>query len=286
MNGICGNSQGAVLTIVVAVLLCVSLMVSSLLVLPGRVLRLSKELEREQQVLYDGESRILERLYGIGDSGVASRTLGPWLELSTSLKGGRNLCVIAGRLQDSLAESSLVSRRQKKTVIENFRHNLNGVISLQRNLKIKSGNRRLMGAAESQSLVVQDGDLLVDYFGKAKSCNFKSSGSITVRGSASFDTLRLYASGPVYLSGQVRVDWLEAFSEDALEVFGNFRFAGAAMSINQVALRQRAFAAFPSTLLSLNASVDFEKRHVSTPLLLPANENDRSGLVPVSWYLR
>lgn len=284
--------KGAVLPVVVVILLCVGFMVSALLSMPGGVLRKAKSLEKDLQTLYDSESRMLMHLEGFVDTSVDCAPAGPWVELSTPVDSLRRLKVLAGRRLDSSENSSQIPRLLKKNIVENFRTNLNREILLKKNLIIKSGNRRLMGPAENISLFVQDGDLLVDYFGSAQSCNFKSTGSISVRGSAMFDTLRLYAAGMIALSGHVRAGWLETYSSDQQEVSGNVRFSGALLADGLVVLRQRALGEYPSALMSLNDSVEYAPRNISAPLLLPARDlasdgnSFLSGLEPFRWSLQ
>lgn len=275
------NKCGAVLPVVVSVLLCASLMAMALIRMPGGVLRASKKLESKMQNIYDAESEILKFIHGLPETRVSASSVGPWLELSIDAGERNRLVVLAGRQNDS------ISRGQKREMVERFRLNLNREILMSRNIKIKSGNRRLMGAAKDSNLVVENGDLWVDLFGAARVCHFKSYASITVRGSAVFDTLRLYAVGPLILSGNIKVKWLEAYSADRIEVMGEVAFSGVLAANNQVLLRQHALARFPSSLLSLNASVNYEQKNVEGTLLLPVSEDEgHSELIPFSWNLK
>lgn len=274
------EKRGAVLWVVLAVVLCVTLMLSSLLRFPGGVLKVASVLTKKQQAIYDGESEIMKYINGLPSENVMVSTLGPWQEVSVNVKSIGRLSVIAGAKNDSL------SRQQKRDLAERFRSSLEREILLGPNIQLKWGNRRLLGRAstEAQSLVVQDGDILVNLYGIAGTCNFKTNGNLLVKGSASFDTLRLFSSGPIQISGSIRINWLEAFSADRVEIVGETRFSGVVASNNQVSLKQHSFAEFPSVLLSVNSSVEYEPQNIGASLLLPA-VGSTSSLVPIRWSL-
>lgn len=284
------NRRGAVLPVVVTVLLCISFMLLGLLKLPGSVLKVSQRFMQKQQAIYDAESEVLRFVNGLPAPEVSVTAVGPWLELSLPAVDFGQLQVMAGRQNDS------IGRPQKRAIGEAFGTNLARGILLGKNMRLKSGNRRLLGNAadyvspdgdKSLSLVVNDGDLLLDLFGQAGSCNLKSSGAITVKGSATFDTLRLYASGPIVIAGSVKVGWLEAYGGEGLEVSGSARFSGFGVARDQVVLQEKALARFPSSLISLNASVLYDEKNLEAPLLLPAGYMEgRGGLVPFSWRLQ
>lgn len=274
------KTRGAVLPLVITVLFCITLMLTALMKLPGGVLRVERTLEKKLQAIYDAESQILLQLYGLPSHDVSVRQAGPWLELSSPAGTWGRVCVVAGRQYDSL------SRASKRGLVERFRVTLNQEILLGKNIQTKSGNRRLFGPAQSMSLVVENGDLLVDVFGPAKVCNFKSYGTMTLRGAAEFDTLRVYSSGQMFFAGDLKINWLEAYSADRIEISGNVHFSGAAVANGSVLLRQHALAIYPSALLSLNAPVEYEPKNIADSLLLPAYEDDAGvSLVPFGWSL-
>ena len=84
------------------------------------------------------------------------------------------------------------------------------------------------------SLWVRDGDLSLNLEGNVQSCRFLVDGFTEVRGSASFDTLRIFSRGPLYLRGNLKVRWLEAFSEDRIEIFQGADFSGVAVARHEV----------------------------------------------------
>ena len=269
-------SRGAVLSVVLVVLACLAFMASSLLLLPGSVIRVSKNLEKRLQSLYDDEAELLKFLHGLSAEGVLEQPVGPWLKLRRG-----DVYVMAGAKNDS------ISGREKRKIAERFRQNLNRTILMGKGFQTRSGNRRLFGLAQDVSLSVEGGDLLVDTEGECRSCNFKSTGQLSIAGSAVYDTLRLYSLGGIRFGGRIRVNWLEAFSADQVEFRGDVVFSGAVVANNGVLLRQHSLGTFPVSLLSLNGTVEYEPRNLSSTLLLPADEDvPGNRLIPFDWKSR
>lgn len=278
---------GAALPMVLGIVLAVSLVLTSLTHLPGGVRRIAVRLEREQQEIYDGESALLARMEHLPEGyfdrepwnlrlpRVAECHRGPWRELTA----GR-VHVLAG------AEPYEMSRRELLQMGEDFSKSLDESILNAPFLTIKSGNRRMMGPARSMSLYVQDGDLLVDLDGSASVGNFKSSGSLTVRGTAGYDTLRLYSSGPMSLSGHVTARWLEAYSADRIEVRQDFAFSGVIISRAGVDFRDKSRGFFPAVAFSLGQPLDSgEVRRAGRLPQAPYPAFTSGNLQPFEWSI-
>ena len=224
------------LTLVLGILLTVTFLLTTLLQMPGGLLRVTLRYAQMQQRIYDGESALIAYLEGFPEDffklpKVERSRRGPWVDLSVSA-GEKCIHVLAGIACDS-ACGMLRSSKLRHEIYEGFRQQLNREITMVRpplTLQIKSGNRRLLGlasagsSANSQALWVQEGDLFLDldddgkHAPRAFSGRFIADGSIDVRGSVLIDTLRLYARGPLYLRGPLlrgalKIQWLEAFSE-------------------------------------------------------------------------
>lgn len=311
------SKRGAVLPLVLGILLAVTLLLTSLLQMPGGVRRVAMHCAQMQQQIYDAESALIAYLEGFpeeyfrGDPWnvnlpkVERGRLGPWAELSVTLPAPtgealKRLYVLAGVACDS-ACNMLKSPKLRREIYEGFKQQLNQEIMLVKpplKLEIKSGNRRILGAvpARSQTLWVQEGDLSLDLDGNGNSASrtfsgrYRADGSIDVRGNADFDTLRLYARGPIYLRGSllrgsVKIRWLEAFSEDRIEVSSDVEFSGVVIARHEVAfpngadkvrMRYPSFAmAAESASLPLESGLD----SILIPDFIPGD------LKPFQWSL-
>ena len=302
------NKKGAVLPLVLGILLTVTLLLTSLLQMPGGVRRVAMHRAQKQQQIYDAESALIAYLEGFPDGFFKSEPWnvalpkversrrGPWADLSTPVGDGR-LHVLAGIACDS-ACNMLKSPKLRREIYEGFRLLLNQEITMVRPplaLQIKSGNRRILGhvSAHSQALWVQEGDLLLDMESGATgaeplSGRFMTDGAIDVRGSGDFDTLRVYARGPLYLRGSllrgpVKIRWLEAFSEDRIEITQGVVFSGVAIARHEVVLLGSARPAatrYPSFIMALESSEIPVVDSVLVPDFIPGN------LKAFQWSLR
>lgn len=244
--------SGAVLPLVLGILLAVTFLLTSLLLMPSGVRRIAMRHAQMQQRIYNGESALIACLEGFPEGyfklpKVERSRLGPWADLSAPA-GELRIHVLAGVACDS-ACNMLKSPKLRREIYEGFRQQLNQEITMVRPplaLEIKSGNRRYFGRDFPQALWVQEGDLSLDLDGggnsaaQAFSGRFIADGSIDVRGSADVDTLRVYARGPIYLRGSllrgpVKIKWLEAFSEDRIEISSGVEFSGVAIARHEVA---------------------------------------------------
>jgi len=294
------NKRGAVLPMVLGILLAVTLLLTSLLQMPGGVRRVAMHRTQVQQQIYDAESALIAHLEGFSEEYFALPKVersrrGPWADLSVQA-GVSRLHVLAGIACDSGC-NMLKSRKLRREIYEGFKQQLNREITMIRPplaLKIKSGNHRLLGPAPAhpQALWVQEGDLSLDMDGttgtEPLSGRFMAEGSIDVRGSVDFDTLRVYARGPLYLRGSllrgpVKIRWLEAFSEDRVEIAQGVEFSGVAIARHEVLFLGTARPAtmrFPSFAMALESSEIPAVDSVLVPDFIPGN------LKPFLWSLR
>ena len=313
-----GNKTGAVLPLVLGILFAVTLLLTSLLQMPGGVRRVAMHRAQMQQQIYDAESALIAYLEGFPKGYFAREPwnaalpkversrLGPWTELSANLaapmgesRDQSRVHVLAGIKCDSDC-NMLKSPKLRREIYEGFKQQLNREITMVRPplaLQIKAGNRRIIGRSGfvrdyPSVLWVQEGDLSLDLDEGAAgaeplSGRFMADGSIEVRGSAAFDTLRLYARGPIYLRGSslhgAKIRWLEAFSEDRIEIARGVEFSGVAIARREVAFSDPARPAtihYPSFLMSAESS---EILAVDSTLVPDFIEGD---LTPFQWSLK
>lgn len=282
------QKRGAVLPLVAGIVLSVTLLLTSLLQMPGGIRHVALRCLNNLQDIYDAESALLAYLNGLPEDyfkrnawnmhlpKVERSRFGPWAELSS----GR-IRVLAGVVCDSVLLQSYESRRR---IYEGFHQVLNDEIMMAKPplaLQVKSGNRRILGRIASVSLWVRDGDLALNVEGTSSSCRFFVDGTAEIRGRAAFDTLRIYSRGPLYLRG-VKIRWLEAFSEERIEISQGVEFSGVAVARHEVTfpngtskMRRR----YPSFVMSLETS--------ETPLLDSMLVPDfvEGKLKPFEWRL-
>ena len=300
------KQSGAVLPLVLGILLTVTFLLTTLLQMPGGLLRVTLRYAQMQQRIYDGESALIAYLEGFPEDffklpKVERSRRGPWVDLSVSA-GEKCIHVLAGIACDS-ACGMLRSSKLRHEIYEGFRQQLNREITMVRpplTLQIKSGNRRLLGltsagsSANSQALWVQEGDLFLDLDDDGKhapwafSGRFIADGSIDVRGSVLIDTLRLYARGPLYfrgplLRGTLKIQWLEAFSEDRIEIAQGVEFSGVAVARHEVAFPNGAGKVkmrYPSFAMALESSEIPMMDSTLVPDFIPGN------LKPFQWSMK
>ena len=296
------SRRGAVLPLVLGILLAVTLLLTSLLQLPGGVRRVALRHAQMQQQIYDAESALIACLEGFPEDyfklpKVDRSRLGPWTDLSAEVDSIRSVHVLAGIACDS-ACNMLKSHKLRREIYEGFKQQLNQEIMLVKlplKLEIKSGNRRILGRDTGQipstALQVLDGDLTLDLEGEIPSGRFIADGSVKIRGNVVFDTLRVYARGPVYLRGSflrgsVKIKWLEAFSEDRIEISSGVEFSGVAIARHEVAFPNGAdkvrmrYPSFVMAAESANLPLESEQDSILIPDFISGD------LKPFQWSLR
>lgn len=236
------------LSLVLGIVLAVTCMLTALKQAPGGVRRVVLQKEKLLQSIYDEESAILANLKGIpGDyfenetwewklPKVSRNMRGLWMDVSSD-----HVHAISGIF---VKDTSLVPFGQRRIVADGFKTILKREILTAENLQTKSGNRRLFGEARDLSLQVLDGDLYLDLSGHAACGNFFASGSLTLKGAASFDTLRLYSLGPLKVAGAVSARYVEAYSGDAVELSRDFKFSGLVVGPSTFVMSSNLLPAF------------------------------------------
>ena len=222
--------------LVVAVVFAITCMLTAMLRMPGSIRRVALMNEVRLQNIYDEESAILAELKGFPAGYFESdywrwklpevhrQMRGPWLELST-----KSVSALAGTSYGVKVlenDSMNVDNRLRRKIADGFKAILKKEIMLSENLQTKSGNRRFFGKNQPMNLVVENGDLLLDWRGHSTCGNFYSTGNIVARGPASYDTLRLYAEGSVEVTESVSAVYFEAYSGDVVRVPRPFDYSG------------------------------------------------------------
>ena len=288
-----GVKSGAVLPLVLGILLAVTVLLTSLLQMPGGVRRVAVRSAQKQQQIYDAESALIAYLEGFPEGyfklpKVERGRLGPWADLSASVDSIRSIHVLAGIACDS-ACNVLKSAKLRREIYEGFKQQLNQEIMLVKpplKLEIKSGNRRLFGRIPSKALQVLDGDLTLDLEGEISSGRFIADGSVEIRGNAVFDTLRVYARGPLTFRGRLKARFLEAFSEDRIEISSGVEFSGVAIARHEVTFphgADKVMMHYPSFVMaaeSANLPLELEQDSVLLPDFISGD------LKPFVWNIK
>ena len=267
MRSKCGN----VLPLVLGLLLVLSILVTSMLRMPGTLRRNVSLVAKETQEMYFAESAVLAKLNGFPDGYfaelpiVGSRILGPWTEWSVRDKFQFMLGSEYGRFSTSEWARCAVVLEQ----------NLHERILHSDGLKNLSGNRRFfkldssdgLSAERTMAINVSAGDLTLD-LGESRAFdsafeNLRSSrksirsfmanveGDVKIRGNVHFDTLRIYATGSVSVQGNVSADFAEIFGLASVTVSGNVSLAGSLLSKQNIEISDRAQMKFPSVALAV-----------------------------------
>ena len=267
MRSKCGN----VLPLVLGLLLVLSILVTSMLRMPGMLRRNVSLVAKETQEMYFAESAVLAKLNGFPDGYfaelpiVGSRILGPWTEWSVRDKFQFMLGSEYGRFSTSEWARCAVVLEQ----------NLHERILHSEGLKNLSGNRRFfkldssdgLSAERAMAINVSAGDLTLD-LGESRAFdsafeNLRSSrksirsfmanveGDVKIRGNVHFDTLRIYATGSVSVQGNVAADFAEIFGLAEVTVSGNVSLAGSLLSKQNIEISDRAQMKFPSVALAV-----------------------------------
>ena len=263
MRSKCGN----VLPLVLELLLVLSILVTSMLRMPGTLRRNVLLVAKETQEMYFAESAVLAKLNGFPDGYfaelpiVGSRILGPWTEWSVRDKFQFMLGSEYGRFSTSEWARCAVVLEQ----------NLRERILHSDGLKNLSGNRRFfkldssdgLSAERSMAINVSAGDLTLDLGESRAFENSQSSrksvrsfmanveGDVKIRGNVHFDTLRIYATGSVSVQGNVAADFAEIFGLASVTVSGYVSLAGSLLSKQNIEISDRAQMKFPSVALAV-----------------------------------
>ena len=252
MRSKCGN----VLPLVLGLLLVLSILVTSMLRMPGTLRRNVSLVAKETQEMYFAESAVLAKLNGFPDGYFAelpiveSRILGPWTEWRVRNKFQFMLGLEYGRFSTSEWARCAVVLEQ----------NLHERILQSAGLKNLSGNCRFfkldfsdgLSAERTMAINVSAGDLTLD-LGDFSVRSFMANveGDVKIRGNVHFDTLRIYATGSVSVQGNVAADFAEIFGLASVTVSGNVSLAGSLLSKQNIEISDRAQMKFPSVALAV-----------------------------------
>ena len=252
MRSKCGN----VLPLVLGLLLVLSILVTSMLRMPGAIRRNVSLVAKETQEMYFAESAVLAKLNGFPDGYfaelpiVGSRILGPWTEWRVLDKFQFMLGLEYG--QFSTSEWARCAVVLEQNLHERILHSVG--------LKNLSGNRRFfkldssdgLSAERTMAINVSAGDLTLD-LGDFSVRSFMANveGDVKIRGNVYFDTLRIYATGSVSVQGNVAADFAEIFGLASVTVSGNVSLAGSLLSKQNIEISDRAQMKFPSVALAV-----------------------------------
>ena len=303
-------ARGSALPLVLGVLLVLSILMTSMLRLPGPLRRTVSLIANETQEMYLAESAVIAKLEGFPDgyfaelSTIESRVLGPWTEWRASVltnrenvrqfeRGVQKFQFLLGNEFGRFATSEWA-----RCAIA-LEQNLKERILQSDGLKSLSGNRRfftldsnLMGRASSVALNVSAGDLTLDlggagafgdYGGRVSVRSFMANveGDVKIRGNVHFDTLRIYASGTVMLQQNVNADFVEIFGLAGVSVSGDVSLAGLLLSKQNVEISDHAKMKFPSVAVAIgyrgNRLALLEKAVFEGAALAPSGIVDRDS---------
>ena len=255
--------RGSVLPLVLGVLLVLSILVTSMLRLPGPLRRMVALVAKETQEMYRAESAVLLKLEGFPDGyfadvpSVESLVLGPWTLWQTVLRSnGQN------KFQFLLGgEFGRFSTSEWMRCAVALEQNLHERIMQADGLRNLSGNRRFF-RLDLAALNLSAGDLTLDLGGNeapgvipkhpsVRSFMANVDGDVKIRGLAHFDTLRIYATGTVLLQGNLTADFAEIFGLAGVSVAGNVSLAGVLLSKQNIEISGRAKLKFPSVAIAV-----------------------------------
>lgn len=239
-----------VIGLVLTILLVATILATSILHVPGRILRQMKHYEQDLADMYLGESAIVAWLeqfppnyfsgspWNLELPSVEEEKMFPWSKVSAVYgkpdESSRRIATSVG------ASFRTLGRDELRHVSEQLVANLNREILGRNNLKNKSGSRRLSGVGENISLNVTAGDLTLEFDGNVESVNIKCDGDVKLRGTAKYDTLRLYVMGNVDFAGSVSVRHLEVFSGGKMELSRSISFSGVIYSSGGISFRGKS----------------------------------------------
>lgn len=250
---------GFVLGFVLVLILSLTILFGCLLAVPGGVSRQVSRYERKVQGVYDAESAILANLAGLPDGfidglpHVVARSDGVWGHVCAPLRNGDR----AGNGELLCADYGVRYSRFRFddwfAAMTGFRENLRESIADAPGFRTLSGNRRFFLLDSSVALHVVDGDLLLDFDSHVPSGAFLVDGSVTVKGRARFDTLRIYAGGDVLLGGDSFAGHLVLYSAGSVNASSGFAFHGMLAARNDVLLGGKSRGEFPSIAVAIGS---------------------------------
>lgn len=245
-----GPRSGYILALVMGILLVLGILLSALLRLPGGLRHLVMRESREVQKVYDAESALLLHLESMpsallpGVPPVWHADVGPYGRLCSG-DSSLQVCVMTVSALQKLDFGEWL------TGVQAYRARLREGILSAPGLRRYSGNRRFFDVPGNAYMMVNDGDLRLDFSGSMKSLNAYVSGDVTVEGSVRFDTLRIFSLGNVRMGGNVCVGFLETVGNESVEIGGQVHFRGIVVAGHEIVLRGNAVAEYPSMAIAI-----------------------------------
>jgi len=305
-------ARGSALPLVLGVLLVLSILMTSMLRLPGPLRRTVSLIASETQEMYLAESAVIAKLEGFSDGYFAelptieSRVLGPWTEWRASVltnrenarqfeRGVQKFQFLLGNEFGRFATSEwarcaiALEQNLKERILQS-----DGLKSLSGNRRFFSLDSNLMGRASSVALNVSAGDLTLDLGGAGafgdvggrttvRSFMANVEGDVKIRGNVHFDTLRIYATGTVILQQNVDAEFVEIFGLAGVSVSGDVSLAGLLLSKQNVEISDHAKMKFPSVAVAIgyrgNRLALLEKAVFEGAALAPSGIVDRDPSV-------
>ncbi|MBQ5463187.1 MAG: hypothetical protein IIT53_04020 [Fibrobacter sp.] len=302
--------RGSALPLVLGVLLVLSILLTSMLRLPGTLRRTVSLVANETQEMYLAESAVLAKLENFPEGyfaelpAVESRILGPWTQwLTRPVRKTEKYSVGRGFYFGFLVGNAYArfGTSEWARCAVALERNLRERILQAEGLKNVSGNRRFFKVDSSgvmeggiTALNVNAGDLRLDLGGNdafgmmperlsVRLFMANVEGNVKIRGNVHFDTLRIYSTGTVLLQGNVSSDFVEIFGQSGVNVEGNVLLAGVILSKQNIEISGHAEAHFPSVAIAVGYrgnSVKLSEKSVFEGLAIaPSGIVDRDSSV-------
>lgn len=253
-----GREDGFVLPLIFVIFLCLGICVASMFYLPMNTNRVMLKKAREMQCLYNAESSIVASLAGFPDGyfqelPVVKRLQnGPYGNICAPVEascqiGTKKICVsVVERFRN-------IPANEWMRATERYRKEFHSHIVLNVRDSV-SGNKRFFRLPAFHSLRILNGDLLLDAPDSVRSAAYLVDGNVTVKGTAFFDTLRIYSRGIVSIGENVAVNHLEVVGTE-IELVGNARVRGLLLASRRIECSGRAEARFPSFAVALGSGI-------------------------------
>lgn len=243
------NKKGAILPLVWLLFIALTFIFSALLHSTGVLLSRVTHFESRLQVQYNAESAILLKLYHVRFSNsknsfpnVLTDTLGPWLVLKTQA-GEREVFAYAGFYtsknnppfshQDLLqAESRCLLYYQERWQSESYKDTL-------------YGNTYFYNPKKDDFLgtfYVALGDLKIDLQKKRFSkIAFYVEGNVLIEGEGIIDSLHLFSTGSISLSGLIKINEASLYARGTIEISDPVEARGVFLSEDTVLVSEKTF---------------------------------------------
>lgn len=267
------SERGNVLPLALTLLLVLSILLATMLRLPGPLRRTVTIVSKETQEMYFAESAVLARLEGLpegyfaGLPAIEPHILGPWTEWRTVRFADGRVNKFQFLLGNDFAHFSTSEWARCAVALEK---NLHELVLQTDGLKNLSGNRRFFkldpsvtrGDSPTLALNVNAGNLTLDLGGVGPfgdlsvhphihSFMANVEGDVKIRGYVHFDSLRIYSTGTVTMQGNVDVGYAEIFGLSGVTVADDVSLSGVLLSKQNIEVSGRAQVRFPSIAIAV-----------------------------------